>query len=563
MLKRSEREQRDGLKSIDLLTRENNELLTAWGRQILLRDYGNRKYIFDQFTIPLKEYILGKMAEFAEDPEGCGISEEELRDLDFCYWNMVLFEARFRQFDSFCLYMERDRDPADRFYQPRRKCLLKIGVIQAIQRLLDDEIDILAISLPPGTGKTTLEKFLNAGVAGWFPKDFNLFYSHSGDIDRMYYDGVYQMVADPDYRWKEIFPYLKVTGTNAKMLQFNVGKYKPFPSVQCTSIDSKNAGKVRCSKFLFVDDMIGGIEEALNKNILDKLWTKYSVDALQRKIDGCKEVHIATRWSVFDVIGRLQTVYEGNPRAVFIAVPDIDPETGESNFMYEYGGFSTEFFNRQALIMDEISYRCLYKNEPVEREGLLYHEDDLRRFMQLPEDEPDAILSICDTKTTGSDFMFFPVMYQYGDDFYLADCICDNNSDFEMQYTRLANIICQHNVQQAEFESNAGGSRVAVEVSDRVNAQGGRCHITSRMTKTNKETRIIVNSDWVKKHVLFLDKEKYAMQSDYGRMMSFLLGYTVTGKNAHDDVPDGLANFSLFVTRKNNIKPTMIIQSPF
>ena len=30
-------------------------------------------------------------------------------------------------------------------------------------------------------------------------------------------------------------------------------------------------------------------------------------------------------------------------------------------------------------------------------------------------------------------------------------------------------------------------------------------------------------------------------------MMGFLLSYSVRGKNPHDDVPDGLASFALFV----------------
>lgn len=107
---------------------------------------------------------------------------------------------------------------------------------------------------------------------------------------------------------------------------------KPFPSIQCTSVGSKNAGKVRASKLLLIDDMIGGIEEAMNPNTLDKLWGKYSVDARQRKTNDsndrpCKEIHIATRWSVHDVIGRVQRAYEGNPRVKIIAVPDIDPKT--------------------------------------------------------------------------------------------------------------------------------------------------------------------------------------------------------------------------------------------
>ena len=192
-----------------------------------------------------------------------------------------------------------------------------------------------------------------------------------------------------EYCWHDIFPNLAVSGENAKMEQFNVGKYKPFPSVQCTSVGSKNAGKVRASKFLLVDDMIGGIEEALNRNILDKLWDKYAVDARQRKIqdtDGnnCKEIHIATRWSVHDVIGRIQKMYEGNDRVKTIAVPDIDPKTGKSNFDYEYSGFTVEFFEDQQLLMDDVSYRCLYKQEPIEREGLLFPEEKTRRYLNLP-----------------------------------------------------------------------------------------------------------------------------------------------------------------------------------
>lgn len=277
-------------------------------------------------------------------------------------YDVLLLEAQNKVVDSAYRYLEKKREPRERFYMPRRKQFLKIGLMDAIQGMIDDKYDILCVSLIPGAGKTTVEKMLNALVAGWFPRDFNLFYSHSGDITRMYYDGVYDICTNSDeYTWNEIFPNLSVTSTNAKMEQFNIGKYKPFPSVQCTSVGSKNAGKVRASKFLFVDDMIGGIEEAMNPIILDKLWDKYAVDARQRKTqdtDGknCKEIHIATRWSVNDVIGRIQNMYEGNPRVKVIAVPDIDPKTGLSNFDYEFSGFTVAFFEDQQLLMDEI--RC-------------------------------------------------------------------------------------------------------------------------------------------------------------------------------------------------------------
>ena len=466
------------------------------------------------------------------------------------YYEILYLESHYL-LDSYFLYLEKNRDYDRKFYEPRRKCLLKTGIIDALQDLMDGNLDILSISAPPSIGKTSLEKFTQSYVIGNHPNRSNLFFSHSGEITRMYYDGIYDITTSNEYTWQEIFPEVKITSTNAKSEQINFNEYKAFPNVQCTSVGSKNAGKVRCDFMLMCDDLIGGIEEALNKNQLDKLWDVYSIDARQRK-DGadCRELHIATRWSVHDVIGRLKTAYEGDDRARFIAIPDIDPVTGESNFLYDVKGFTVEFYNEQARLMDDISYRCLYKNEPIEREGLLYHPEDMRTYLELPDREPDAILSVCDTKNKGTDFMVMPVCYVYGQDHYCVDVVCNDSSDYGLQYENLANMICKYSVQQDEFESNNGGDRVAFEVEKRIVDRGSRCNITTKPTETNKETRIIVNADWVKKNVIFKDSSMYAPNSEYGEMMRWLFSYSVTGKNIHDDVPDCWANYALFVERQ-------------
>lgn len=485
------------------------------------------------------------------------------------YYGILLLEAQNKIVDSAFQYLEKKREPKERFYMPRRKQFLKIGLTQALQGMIDDRYDILCVSLVPGAGKTTVEKMFHALVAGWFPRDFSLFYSHSGDITRMYYDGVYDIVTNTEeYTWNEIFPDLSVTSTNAKMEQFNVGKYKSFPSVQCTSVGSKNAGKVRASKFLLVDDMIGGIEEAMNPIILDKLWDKYAVDARQRKIqntDGknCKEIHIATRWSVHDVIGRIQNMYEGNPRVKVIAVPDVDPVTGESNFDYEFSGFTKEFFEDQQLLMDDISYRCLYKQEPIEREGLLFPEDKIRRYLNLPHGEPEIVTGQCDTKGKGTDYFVLPVLQKYGEDYYCADCVCDNTADYEMQYENAANVLANNKVQECEFERNAGGDRVAMEVNKRVEKKGWICNITDTPTETNKEARIFQCSNWILQHVIFKDPSLYKPNEPYGVMMSLLKRYSVSGKKQLDDVPDVFSNFALRVTNGNNVAKVEAAVNPF
>lgn len=517
----------------------------------------------------VERFCMEKTGGTIWDLEKYSFSNKTHYSLTDKFYDVLLLEAQNKVVDSAYRYLEKKREPRERFYMPRRKQFLKIGLMDAIQGMIDDKYDILCVSLIPGAGKTTVEKMLNALVAGWFPRDFNLFYSHSGDITRMYYDGVYDICTNSEeYTWNEIFPNLSVTSTNAKMEQFNIGKYKPFPSVQCTSVGSKNAGKVRASKFLFVDDMIGGIEEAMNPIILDKLWDKYAVDARQRKTqdtDGknCKEIHIATRWSVNDVIGRIQNMYEGNPRVKVIAVPDIDPKTGLSNFDYEFSGFTVAFFEDQQLLMDEISYRCLYKQEPIEREGLLFPEEKIRRYLNLPHGEPEIITGQCDTKGKGTDFFVLPVLQKYGEDYYCVDAVCDNTADYEIQYENAANVLVNNKVQECEFERNAGGDRVAMEVNKRVESKGWICNITDTPTETNKEARIFQCSNWILQHVIFKDPSLYKPNEPYGVMMSLLKRYSVSGKKQLDDVPDVFSNFALRITNGNRVAKVEAIQNPF
>lgn len=155
------------------------------------------------------------------------IQNQDVRFEDL-YWQALKFEAP-HLFDSYLLYLERKRLEQDRFYSPKRKQLNKHGLIQSMQDLEDDKLDILSISMPPGTQKTTLEKFFASWIAGRHPDDFSLFFSHSSDITRMFYDGVLDITTNSDeYCWSEIFPDVKFHSTNAKRETINFNKYKPL-----------------------------------------------------------------------------------------------------------------------------------------------------------------------------------------------------------------------------------------------------------------------------------------------------------------------------------------------
>lgn len=474
----------------------------------------------------------------------CATGDIKYYDL---YNKALLFLAQeHKDFDSYLLYVEKNRDPEDRYYQPRRNKIY--WLVQKMQRLIDDELDILSISMPPGTGKTTLGEFFISFVMGHYPNTPNLMSSHSGFMTRMFYDAVLNIITSNEYCWNDVFPDIVFEGNNAKEETINLGRWQPFKTLTCRPIRGSLTGVTRCEGFLYVDDLVSGIEEALSIDRLDKLYGEYTTDLKSRKKKKAKEIHIATRWSVHDVIGRLERMYEGNPRAEFIAVPDIDPKTGKSNFDYDYDvGFDEKYFHDMEMSMDDVSYRCLYKSDPIEREGILYHPTELQRYLGgLPDREPDSILAICDTKDTGTDYNFLGVFYQYGDRYYLEDLVFKNIDPGTLDELN-SDMLVKHHVQQAQFESNKEGSRTANEVERLVREKGGRCHITKKYTTQNKETKIIVNSSWVKEHVIFKDITEYEPKSDYGVMMSFLCSYTQLGKNKHDDAPDALAMFAQFV----------------
>lgn len=465
----------------------------------------------------------------------------------------LLFDAPV-EFEAYLQYVEWDREPKKRFYMPRRKVLLP--VVHTLQDLMDDKLDLVTISMPPGTGKSTLGIFLLSWIMGRWPDSPNLASAHSGLLTRSFYDGVSQIIQDPEYLWKDVFPNAPFHSTNAKEETIDLVKPHRFSTLTCRAIGASLTGATRCEKLLYADDLVSGIEEAMNRERLDKLWLSYTNDLKSRKKDGAKELHIATRWSVHDPIGRLEQEYGDSDRARFIVLPALD-ENGESNFNYAYGvGFSKEYFEDMMKNLDDASFRALFMNQPIEREGLLYSEAELRRYFELPEGEPDAIISICDTKDKGTDYGFLPVAYQYGQDYYIEDCVCDNSAPGVVE-SRFVSVLLKNRVQLSRFESNSAGGKVAEKVQKELKEKGGRTHITTKYTTSNKETKIIVNSPWVKEHCLFKDDTMYHRNSDYGRMMWFLTSYSMMGKNKHDDVPDGLAMLAEYAQSFEGAKVTV------
>jgi len=458
----------------------------------------------------------------------------------------------FNDFDSYMIFLECKRDAEAQFYLPRREILKnKLNVVQGFQDILDDKLDILTVSLPAGVGKTTLCEFFLSYYMGLYPDKCNLYVSYTGTITDMFHRAMCDIILSGEYAWHEVFPNVVLESKSDKEKYINLGSFKPFKSLTCRSIDASMTGVTRAEGVIISDDLVSGTEEALNVQRLENLYQKYVNDAKSRRKKGCKEISIATRWSVHDPIGHFILENEGNDRARFIAIPCYD-EKGRSNFDYKYDkGFDTAYFKEMQNVMDEITFRCMYLSDPIEREGLLYRKEELSFYLGgLPVDdkgntqEPDAILGVCDTKDTGMDFNCLLVVYQYGQKYYLEDLVYDNGSPYILDELN-ANCLVKNKVQMCQFESNKEGSRTGNEVQKLIDERGGRCTIEKKYTTANKETKIIVNSDWVKKHVIFKDESEQSEM--YRKFMRSVYSYVQMGKNKHDDSVDALAMLALYI----------------
>lgn len=522
-----------------------------------LSKYQNVQDLYDMARLE-KDYELVKKVRELSHKGVFGIEKQK----DFYDLNKKTYQyGATEHFEDYLIFLEWNREPKDKFYMPRRKIMHK--VVEQLQALEDNELDELFMQMPARVGKTSIIMFFLTWIMGKHPEMSNLYVAFSDTITTALYNGVLEIITDSvTYNWSKVFPKATIADTNSKNETINITRKKRYPTLTSRSLYGTLNGACDCSGYLISDDLLSGIEEALNPTRLDTAWHHVDNNMLTRAKGGAKKLWVGTMWSIADPISRRKDFLEENSkkykiRYYCLKLPALN-EKDESNFNYDYGvGFDTNYYlQRRASFErnnDMASWQAQYQQSPIERQGSVFEPAFMRYYNgELPEGQPDRIFMACDVAWGGGDFLSAPIFYQYGDDIYVADVVY-NNGDKNITRPLIIDKILKHNVGTAQFEANNGGSEYCEYIETELKKKGYRLNIRAVPAATNKrkEARIFEKAPEIRE-MYFLTSDK--RDKEYAKFMENVFSFTVAGKNRNDDSVDSLA-MGVEVLKKTSYKP--------
>lgn len=494
------------------------------------------------------------------------------------YLNIYKLESHYR-FESFMIFMEKNRAPWERFYLPRQNPLKQVADL--IQDLYDDKLDEGMVFMPGRVGKTQIVKMGNLWFGSNRPERSNLYSAYSDKITGGFYDGICEMMTDPTYTYAEIYPenVSKKIYTDGKDLTIDLIRKKTYPTFTCRSIYGTLNGACDCDGLGIYDDLFSGIDEALSEDRQNTVWGKFDNNYMPRMKPGkAKLIGIGTRWAPKDVQGRRLELLQNDPeyagiRHKEIIIPALD-ENGESNFDYPYKlGYSTQDYKRRMASFenndDMASWLAQYQQEPIERKGQMFNVDTMNFFN--PEEiegiRPDRIFAANDPAYGGGDFVSMPICYEIDGEYYVFDVVY-NDGDKEITIPEVTSRIelhldkFQNKTAEVHFEETKSTSSYRTACEKIWEDDGYPVNATHDPAdnKTAKMDRIKNHAPDIRK-LHFVDM-KYQTK-EYRKYFQNILSCTYEGKMKHDDGVDSTAQLcDMIYSPKRRKRKAVIIQSP-
>lgn len=504
-------------------------------------------------------------------------------------WYEILKLEAPHKFESFIYYMEKNRPYAKRFYLPRRNPM-KI-VVSDLQDLEDRTSGkkFYGLSMPSRVGKSTDCIFFLSWIALKRPNSHSAMGGHSGILAKGFYKELMNLIATPEYTFKELFDYVHPeyqnkpfpTDKSADEFTITLGDPDRFATITCRGIDGTWTGAIDVSEdgYLYVDDLVRDRQHSLSPRRMEETYQEYLNKMVDRKNDGARELMVGTLWNVLDPLERIRKEEKDNPKYGFRKIPALN-EKDESNFDYEINGFSTKYYHEMRDRLDKAEWMAKFMQQPFVREGLLFPTDELQFFNGILPDGDFRIVAAVDVAWGGGDSLSMPIgaEYESGDVYVFAWVF--NKGAKEVTLPLVTGQIINNRIRQIRFEGNTGGDLYCKYVDEMLQKQRWKCSCTHRKAPNTMEkmSKIIAYSGDIKRKYHFLtskiptkkererDNElgivRYVRDKEYQDAMDELETFVTIGKNDHEDAADGLTQLEMFIENPGGTRQTIIMPSP-
>lgn len=519
-----------------------------------------------------------KKLEFSESIEiGIAISlrinevirgESELskqQELYKCMQEVYYYLARYL-FEYFLPAMEFGIAPEKQFIAPRTSVLNRIAK-EMTKFYYRTDRPIMTLSMPQGTGKTEISKRFMSWAIGKNPELPNMMISYSANIAKdKFFNGIDALVKDDMGNYGKIFPKLREIYRSAETMSLdytneeNRKKAHSEYTLYCVGFDGSITGRTRAHNILYADDLIKDIEEASNKDIMDKKWVEFTGTIKKRMQGRCKMLVVGTIFSINDPLSRLIQYYQENEpeRLIVIRIPGLD-ENDESNFNYKYGfAITTKMFHEDRDLMDPVSFSCLIQQEPIEREGILFYENEFKKFDLSKYEQKEGYVrtvAFCDVAWGGEDWLSMPIVDEYENgDCMLIDWYFINKADKTITKPEIIQRIKFNGISRMCFEANNGGDEYADDIKRQLKEDRVECYVESKKAPTtmSKTDRILnhqaeIRGSRASKYRLVIpERESIKGNKMFNEALNQVFKFNQSTarnvrKRQHDDAPDSLA----------------------
>ncbi|MCK9180071.1 MAG: terminase large subunit [Bacteroides sp.] len=433
------------------------------------------------------------------------------------------------KFWDYCLYMDFD------FFSRR-------GVLKQVADVLQHVYDAykvgnpihVGISMPPRSGKSYIVSLFCSFMIGHFPQKSIMRNTCTKDLYNKLSKDTRDLVDSA--KWMSIFPYkLATRGVNTWGLK---------EATQESYFGGGTGGNIigfGASMLDITDDLYKNWTEAMSENVNNKTIAWSDAARGSRVERGCCHIDVGTRWRKNDIIGR--SVERGDyDYDVCIAAMTEDGKSFCEDVQ------TTEFYQKQKKNIAAEIWESEYQQNPIDVKGRLFAPDELLYYKELPNiADIEANLAVCDTADTGTDNLSMPFCVKVGDLYYIYDWLF-TTAPMDVTAPLIKGGIQVNGAEKVRFESNNGGKLFAKGIAKSVNAD-----ITWKTTTSHKETRILMDAAWIKKHFVFKEDRGHG---DYSHAFEQLITYVKMIKRQPDDAPDSLSMLMRFIGELglNNVK---------